>query len=140
MIRGNYLERILNTHHHVLDSAFSNARSLLEFGGGSRLIPMERAILMARPMCMYAPIDRIRDRAAIFQLITLTIGVEFVLTHFGLFSTSQKMSCGEKGARVSMPERNCIEPIQDPSPCKDWSAFEPPQRTSCSVAYCQYRQ
>jgi hypothetical protein len=45
-----------STHHQVLDSAFSNSGSFSQPEDGSRLMPIDRAIRTAVPMCKYAPI------------------------------------------------------------------------------------
>lgn len=41
------------TYHHVLDSALSRDGGFLLFGPDSRLMPIARAVLIARPTYMY---------------------------------------------------------------------------------------
>jgi hypothetical protein len=40
-------------YHHVLDSAFRKSADFFEFVPGSRLIPMARAVRIARPIYIY---------------------------------------------------------------------------------------
>lgn len=42
-------------YHQVLDSSFSRVAFLFVIGPGSRLMPMARAVLTARPTYMYDP-------------------------------------------------------------------------------------
>jgi fatty-acid desaturase len=46
-------------YHHVLDSAFRKSADFFEFVPGSRLIPMARAVRIARPIYIY---DTAKDK------------------------------------------------------------------------------
>lgn len=51
MLTGHRIES--KTYHHVLDSAFRKYADFFAFVPGSRLMPMARAVRMARPTYIY---------------------------------------------------------------------------------------